>query len=179
MAAMTTLTAVPDADKAARKGSSYDCVLLVGHDLAAVKLAAVQSELKSAKALDAGFAGRTTLWPAEGAAGGRLVLAPTGPIARDYDDVRRYAEAAAKGARLARDAGAKKILLVVQAPPGANSSCCVHPSRVNLYSIVPAGRLSVASQMPSPLLSSSSGVPVWSQSSSAVGKPSPSSLLSR
>lgn len=113
---MTTVTAVPDARKAARKGSPYDCVLLVGHDLAALRLTPVQGALGSAKALDSGFASRTALWPAPRAAGGRLVLAPTGPIVRDYDDVRRYGEAAAKGARLARDAGAKRILLVVQVP---------------------------------------------------------------
>lgn len=117
---VTTVTAVPDARKAARKGSSYDCVLLVGHDLATVRLPPVQGALKSAKALDAGFAGRTALWPAASAAGGRLVMAPTGPIARDYDDVRRYGEAASRGVRLARDAGSKKILLVVQAPRQGN-----------------------------------------------------------
>ena len=114
---MTTLTAVSDAAKAARKNSSWDCVLLVGHDPGSVQLAPLKSALSSARQLDANFPNRPALWPAANAAGGRLVLAPTGPVLRDYDDVRRYGEAAATGARLARDAGAKRILLVVQAPP--------------------------------------------------------------
>ncbi|KAL8602889.1 hypothetical protein ACOMHN_026849 [Nucella lapillus] len=43
---------------------------------------------------------------------GRLIFSPTGPLNRDYDDVRRYAEAADKGIKRALDAGCKKPLLV-------------------------------------------------------------------
>jgi leucyl aminopeptidase len=43
----------------------------------------------------------------------RLVYAPTGPVNRDYDDVRRYSESAAKGVKRALSAGSTSPLLVV------------------------------------------------------------------
>jgi len=42
----------------------------------------------------------------------RLIYAPTGPVTRDYDDVRRFQEAAEKGIRRALAAGCKTPLLV-------------------------------------------------------------------
>lgn len=114
---MTKLLAVADAEAAAAARSSFDCVLLVGHDLASIRLKSVQSAMRAAKAADEGFASRTALWPAPEAAGARLVCAPTGPLLRDHDDVRRYADAARAGMRIARSAGARSVLLVVQAPP--------------------------------------------------------------
>eukprot|EP00005_Dracoamoeba_jomungandri_P001967 CAMPEP_0174261360 /NCGR_PEP_ID=MMETSP0439-20130205/11383_1 /TAXON_ID=0 /ORGANISM="Stereomyxa ramosa, Strain Chinc5" /LENGTH=537 /DNA_ID=CAMNT_0015345819 /DNA_START=63 /DNA_END=1676 /DNA_ORIENTATION=- len=47
------------------------------------------------------------------AAGGRLILAHTGPLDRDYDDVRRYAAAGQKAARTAVEVGSVSPLLVV------------------------------------------------------------------
>ncbi len=117
MRTMTTLTAVPDAAKAARKGSGYDAVLLVAHDPKSASIAAIGDAMCAAAGADQAYHSRTALWPAPGAAGQRLVIAPTGPLTRDYDDVRRYGEAAARGIVLARDAGARKVLLVVQDPP--------------------------------------------------------------
>src|SRR6185436_13836224 len=43
--------------------------------------------------------------------GGRLILAPSGPLSRDIDDVRRIGDAARAGVARARDAGAKAPLL--------------------------------------------------------------------
>ncbi|KAK7456569.1 hypothetical protein BaRGS_00039323 [Batillaria attramentaria] len=40
------------------------------------------------------------------------IFAPTGPLNRDYDDVRRFADAAVLGIKRALDAGCKKPLLV-------------------------------------------------------------------
>ncbi|MEZ5963773.1 MAG: leucyl aminopeptidase family protein [Planctomycetota bacterium] len=114
---MTRLLAVPNAATAAAAKSPFDAVLLVGHHLAKVSLAALQPGLRQAQLADAEFAHRPGLWPAPGLAGGRLVTAPTGPLTRDHDDVRAYADAAAAGIRRARDAGARKVLLLVQAPP--------------------------------------------------------------
>ncbi|KAK3743739.1 hypothetical protein RRG08_043471 [Elysia crispata] len=47
---------------------------------------------------------------------GRLIWSPTGPLYRDYDDVRRFAEAATAGLDRAVQAGSRKPLLV--RPPG-------------------------------------------------------------
>ncbi|XP_041368476.1 putative aminopeptidase W07G4.4 [Gigantopelta aegis] len=42
----------------------------------------------------------------------RLIYAPTGPLNRDYDDVRRFSDAAVKGIKRALKAGCKNPLLV-------------------------------------------------------------------
>ncbi|XP_047475065.1 putative aminopeptidase W07G4.4 isoform X1 [Penaeus chinensis] len=43
---------------------------------------------------------------------GRLIFAPTGPLNRDYDDVRRFADAAASGIKRAIKVGVKRPLLI-------------------------------------------------------------------
>src|SRR5437773_1392010 len=50
-------------------------------------------------------------------AGGRRVVACTGSLGHDTDDVRRFAEAGAAGLRRALQAGSKRPLLVVAQPP--------------------------------------------------------------
>lgn len=47
----------------------------------------------------------------------RLVYAPTGPLNRDYDDIRRFADSAAKGVKRAIAAGSTSPLLVVAQDP--------------------------------------------------------------
>lgn len=50
--------------------------------------------------------------------GGKLMLAPTGPLLRDQDDVRRYAEAASRSIRRVKAMGSiKRPLLILQPPP--------------------------------------------------------------
>lgn len=51
------------------------------------------------------------------ACGGRLVVSGTGPVNRDFDDVRRVAEAAAAGAARAKKAGATRLLFVLSGVP--------------------------------------------------------------
>jgi len=117
MRRMVTITAVKSPEKAAASGSGFDAVVLVGHAPATVDVSILQPHLRAAAAADAKFQSAVTLMPAAGIAGGRLIVAPTGPLFRDYDDVRRFADAAAKGMRRARDAGATKVLLLIEAPP--------------------------------------------------------------
>ncbi|MBL9076658.1 MAG: leucyl aminopeptidase family protein [Planctomycetes bacterium] len=114
---MTTILAVKSPDQAAAAGNGFDAVVLVGHAPATVAVPALKPHLRAAAAVDAQLARTVNLLPAPGVAGGRLVVAPTGPLGRDHDDVRGYAEAAAAGLRRARDAGATKVLLLVQTPP--------------------------------------------------------------
>jgi leucyl aminopeptidase len=121
MRSMTRVLAVKSPAQAAAAGSAFDAVVLVGHAPAAVALPPLASHLAAANAADARFASAVNLLPAEGVAGGRLVVAPTGPLQRDHDDVRRYADAARAGVRRARDAGAKAILLLLQAPPSGDT----------------------------------------------------------
>tara|TARA_R110002072_G_scaffold269079_3_gene428214 strand:+ start:8402 stop:9973 length:1572 start_codon:yes stop_codon:yes gene_type:complete len=97
--------------------SGYDAVVLVGHDPVKAKIQPLKDALKSLAAADASAASAVNFVAASGIAGDRLIVAPTGPVTRDYDDVRRYAEAASRGIKRARDAGAKSVLLAVQTPP--------------------------------------------------------------
>ncbi len=75
--------------------------------------APVDGAIARAQQLDLRVGRETLLLPAPGVAGGRLIFAPTGPLDRDYDDVRRVADAAARGMRVARAAGAQRPLLWV------------------------------------------------------------------
>ena len=118
-AGMTRISAVPSTDKVLAKGSGFDAVVLVGHAPAAAggHLDALRAPLQALAKVDAAFQSRVSVIAADGLPGNRLVVAPTGPLGRDHDDVRRCAEAAAAGVRRARDAGAKAILLLLQQAP--------------------------------------------------------------
>jgi len=105
----------PDTAVLARSG--YDAVVLVGHEPTKANLKPLREALKSLAGADASASSAVNFVAASGVAGGRLIVAPTGPVTRDYDDVRRYAEAANRGLKRARDAGAKAVLLLLQAPP--------------------------------------------------------------
>ncbi|MFK7742660.1 MAG: leucyl aminopeptidase family protein [Planctomycetota bacterium] len=108
------ITAVPSPESAAAARGGFDAVVLVGPTPTKVRLKCLQDALRSLDRADASADSSINMVPAAGVAGGRLVIAPTGPIERDFDDVRRYAEAAGHGVQRARDAGASKILLLVQ-----------------------------------------------------------------
>ncbi|MCC7398251.1 MAG: leucyl aminopeptidase family protein [Planctomycetes bacterium] len=112
---MTRIVAVKSVPKAIVAGGGFDAVVLVSPFPAAVGIEPLRSTLKQLAKADAKFAGTVSFVAVPELAGGRLVVAPTGPLTRDYDDVRRYAEAARAGVCRARDAGAKAVLLLVQA----------------------------------------------------------------
>ena len=116
---MTRISAVPSPEKALAKGAGFDAVVLVAHTPAAAggHLAALRAPLQALAKADATFTSAVNLVAADGLPGGRLVIAPTGPLSRDHDDVRRYAEAASAGVRRARDAGATAVFLLLQGPP--------------------------------------------------------------
>lgn len=47
--------------------------------------------------MDCGFAEEVVVLKVPGLPGNRLIFASTGPVNRDYDDVRRFSEAAGNG----------------------------------------------------------------------------------
>lgn len=49
-----------------------------------------------------------------------IVTSPTGPLSRDYDDVRRFGDAAAKAIKRLRQGGFRRPLLLVQGPKAAD-----------------------------------------------------------
>jgi len=90
----------------------YDCLVLVGPDPACSGVAAVTAALQPVLAVDAaahikGCVASVQL-PCQ-----RLVYSPTGPLDRDYDDVRRFGDAASAGMSRALAAGAKRPMLCV------------------------------------------------------------------
>ncbi len=70
-------------------------------------------------AVDSAADSEVSVLPFPSGAGGRLVVAPTGALDRDYDDCRRFFDAAEKGVERAIKAGAKNPLLFVFASPVA------------------------------------------------------------
>jgi leucyl aminopeptidase len=103
-------------DPAALEDPRFDAVVLV-HTGEDTGVPALDAAFRSALALDARAQHDVSLVPAK-VSGGRLVLAPSGRLDRDYDDVRRVADAALAGVMRARDAGAQAPLLWL---PGANA----------------------------------------------------------
>ncbi|HEY1136698.1 MAG TPA: hypothetical protein VGE64_04325 [Xanthomonadaceae bacterium] len=119
---MTRLHAVTDLDHALagagrQDAPAHDALIVVAHDVSAVDHPLVVQAFATASALDARAAHVVSLVPCEGAPSARVVLSPTGPVLRDQDDVRRYAEAAQAGIRRARDAGARSPLVLLAPPP--------------------------------------------------------------
>ncbi|MDB4971952.1 MAG: peptidase [Myxococcaceae bacterium] len=100
-------------DSAPLHDARFDAVVLVTSE-APMALGPLASAVARQSALDQRVGREIMLIPAPEVAGGRLVLAPTGPLERDYDDVRRVGDAARRGMVRARDAGARRPLLVVQ-----------------------------------------------------------------
>jgi leucyl aminopeptidase len=88
----------------------FDALVLVAARLP-VGSAPVDAAIQRAAALDLRVGRELTVLPAAEVAGGRLILAPTGPIERDFDDVRRIGDAARAGMLRAREAGARRPLL--------------------------------------------------------------------
>ncbi|MEQ8275844.1 MAG: leucyl aminopeptidase family protein [Deltaproteobacteria bacterium] len=79
----------------------------------------VDRVLAAAAAADAQLAGGVTLLVDDAMPKSRLVFSGTGPVTRDYDDVRAFGDAAKKGVQRARDAGAQAPLLFVTGVPKA------------------------------------------------------------
>ncbi|KAF2363689.1 Peptidase M17 leucyl aminopeptidase C-terminal [Trinorchestia longiramus] len=105
-------------------GEGSDCVVLVTSSLDLLTSSnhtAVLSPLKDAVqdqlALDSSAAQSGCVVGVKDVAGARVVYAPTGPLDRDYDDARRWTEAAAAGVKRALGCGCSRPLLVVIGPP--------------------------------------------------------------
>ncbi len=112
MSASPTIPVLRSLDDAA----GCDALVLVGPaPWGAVSLSpAVRGALEARLAIEpAPPRGQTAMAACGDAPGGRMVLAPTGPLSHFTDDVRRYAEAAVLGVRRAVRAGAKRPALYV------------------------------------------------------------------
>lgn len=98
-------------------GSDHDAVIVVTSNTGCECSAEINAALGRVGQVDQRLGKEGMLIHADEVAGSRLVHAPTGPLDRDYDDVRRFFDAAAKGVARAREAGAINPVLVVEGIP--------------------------------------------------------------
>lgn len=114
---MTRLVPVDRPANAVTGAGGFDAVVFVRGEIDGEVPAPLTALLGALRAADAKADAQVGMIPAPGLAGGRLIVAPTGPLRRDHDDVRRFADAARAGLRRARDAGARSPLLWIGPAP--------------------------------------------------------------
>ncbi|RUS75371.1 hypothetical protein EGW08_016861 [Elysia chlorotica] len=92
----------------------FDSVLIVTDCTENLKgdLAFLKDAVNSYVEVDSAAASVPVLIVTDVVPSGRLIWSPTGPLYRDYDDVRRFADAATAGLARAVQAGSKKPLLI-------------------------------------------------------------------
>ena len=100
--------------QAALNDTQWDALIIVATSFNAIE--ELQAEISAAAAIDNRIGKETVLLVSAKAPGQRLVLSPTGPLDRDYDDVRSFYDAAKQGISQAKAAGAKSPALYVLAP---------------------------------------------------------------
>ncbi len=115
--AIPKLTCVDQASVASTDSGHWDAVIVVSPTTALDDLPFVQQVIETATRIDACVGKTTVLIPAPGLPGGRLILSPTGPLGRDHDDVRRFADASRCAIVRAREAGARKPLMLFPRVP--------------------------------------------------------------
>ncbi|KAK7146320.1 hypothetical protein R3I93_013917 [Phoxinus phoxinus] len=96
------------------KDPNFDGIILVtqSYEQLPAELECLKAPLQDYSAVDCCFGEEVVVVKAPGLPGNRLVFACTGPVNRDYDDVRRFSDAAAKGIKRAMKTGMQCPLLV-------------------------------------------------------------------
>jgi leucyl aminopeptidase len=100
---------------------AYDALVVVSATGGLPEVPPVEAALAPYRAAVADWESQVGLLLARDVPGGRIVLAPTGPLDGDSDDVRRFGDAARAGLRRARDAGARRPLLALDGVPAEAS----------------------------------------------------------
>ncbi|KAM9476161.1 putative aminopeptidase W07G4.4 [Clarias gariepinus] len=96
------------------KDKNFDGILLVTQNFDSLpsELDGLKDPLQDYSAVDSALKDDVVILKVVGLPGDRLVFAPTGPLNRDYDDIRRFSDAAEKGIKRAMKAGMQRPLLV-------------------------------------------------------------------
>ncbi|CAF1143877.1 unnamed protein product [Rotaria sordida] len=92
----------------------YDALVVVATQLNEITEfvdSSVVKDLQSFSQLNNNFNDEVTLIMSENVPGKRLIYSPTGPTNRDFDDVRRFSEAASAGVKKALSIGAKSPII--------------------------------------------------------------------
>ncbi|MEQ2298012.1 hypothetical protein AMECASPLE_000795 [Ameca splendens] len=97
-----------------RSEYNFDGIVLVtqSHDTLPAELECLKAPLQDYSSVDSGLGDEVVLIKVPGLPGKRLIFASTGPVNRDYDDVRRFSDAAVNGIKRALKAGMQRPLLV-------------------------------------------------------------------
>ncbi|GIU18588.1 MULTISPECIES: leucyl aminopeptidase family protein [unclassified Shewanella] len=95
------------------EGNGWDALVVVTADLTSLQFDEIVMLASHGQKIDKRVGQSPTLLFAPGMAGGRLIIAPVKKADDDYQDVRVFADAARLGIKLAKDAGAKRPLLIV------------------------------------------------------------------
>lgn len=103
------------------RSSSYDGIVLVSWP-EAPKIDGVSNLLDISLELDPGLLTESAVIPLPDFSAGKLIHSPTGPIDPDYQDIRIFKEAAAKGIKRALKAGVKRPCLVLRKHPDFENS---------------------------------------------------------
>ncbi|MBQ4812972.1 leucyl aminopeptidase family protein [Pseudoalteromonas luteoviolacea] len=94
-----------------------DAVIVITSNVAELGDAQLNEAVAPYLAVDARLSSQANVLLAEGVPGKRLIVAPTGPLNRDFDDVRRFFEAGQAGIAQAKAAGAVKPVIVLAGVP--------------------------------------------------------------
>ena len=115
--AFPTLKLTSDNNSLLASNTNNDAVILVSSNTRCDTSAEVNAVLERVATVDQRLGESGVLIHASELAGGRLIHVTTGPVDRDYDDVRNFGDAAAQGVLMAKDAGAKNPLVVIEGVP--------------------------------------------------------------
>ncbi|KTF80668.1 hypothetical protein cypCar_00010871 [Cyprinus carpio] len=93
---------------------SFDGIILIcqSHEQLPDELECLKAPLQDYSTVDCCIGEEVVVVKVPGLPGNRVVFACTGPVNRDYDDVRRFSDAAANGIKRAMKAGMQRPLLV-------------------------------------------------------------------
>jgi leucyl aminopeptidase len=94
--------------------SSWDGVIFISDTHSSSNHENIVSTIAEHSSIDQRVGKQALLLAAPNLAGGRLVYSPTGPLNRDYDDVRRVADAARHSAEIAAQSGMQRPLLLIE-----------------------------------------------------------------
>ena len=112
--AFPTPIAVQDADLALSTDGGWDAVLYLADHAGSSDFPTLHQLITTQSGIDERVGKHTVLLTDPALPGSKLVFAPTGPLNRDFDDVRRVYDAAKSAIQLAVDAGANRPLLIVE-----------------------------------------------------------------
>ncbi|KAJ0068084.1 hypothetical protein NL108_015561 [Boleophthalmus pectinirostris] len=109
------------------KNQNYDGILLVtqSYETLSPQLECLKAPLQDYSSVDSGLGDEVVVLKVPGLPGNRLLFASTGPVNRDYDDVRRFSDAAVNGIKRSLKTGMQRPLLVCPEHPEYKKSTLV------------------------------------------------------